>query len=458
MMKHHVTLSRQLLDLMTSPRAIRKFSLAITPIIFLAVFLTLSHRVAALNRTWDGGGATNNWSEAANWSGDVVPGSGDVAVFDGTSTKDATIDPGYAGSVAGIQINSGYTGTITHASGATLTVGGNGFVQSVGSFTGGINNIDINSGFTLNGGTFNAPSGTLSLSSDVTIAAAATFNPKGGTVAFVNGQVFLVLPASLTLNNITINKNNSTNVLFKSTSTLVATGTVTLTDGLIDNNLGTGTIDAHGAVSIAPTFDGGSAGGGATLLISGAAMRTVTLPVGAGIPALTVNAANVTLNASGAPGTITFSQPIDVQSVLTFTNGAVNFVFSHPFTFGAAANFTPGSGDLTFNNSFTQTGGTFTAGSGALSFNSSFTLNGGTFNAPSGTLNFASDVTIAAVATFNPNEGTVAFVNGQTVLVLPASLTLNNITINKTAGNSSVLFNSTSTLVATGTVTLTDGF
>src|SRR5438093_923691 len=167
----------------------------------------------------------------------------------------------------------------------------------------------------------------------------------------------------------------------------------------MNNNGGTGTIDAQGAVSVASTFDGGTA----TLLISGNATRTVTLPVGAGLPALTVNAPNVTLNASGAPGTITFSQPINVQSVLAFTNGAVNFIFNNPFTFGAGTNFVPGSGDLTFNSTYTQTGGTFTPGSGALSFNSTFTLNGGTFNAPSGTLNFSSDVTVGAGGTFNPN-------------------------------------------------------
>jgi len=28
--------------------------------------------------TWDGGGAGNNWSTAANWSGDAVPGTGDL--------------------------------------------------------------------------------------------------------------------------------------------------------------------------------------------------------------------------------------------------------------------------------------------------------------------------------------------------------------------------------------------
>src|SRR2546428_8491548 len=125
-------------------------------------------------------------------------------------------------------------------------------------------------------------------------------------------------------------------------------------------------------------------------------MRTITLPVGAGIPALTVNAANVTLNASGAPGTITFSQPIDVQSAASFTNGAVNFVFSNPFMFGAAATFTPGSGDLTFNNSFTQNEGGFTQGRSAVTFNSTLTPTAWKNNAASGTHSLSSIMTNAA--------------------------------------------------------------
>jgi len=35
--------------------------------------------------TWDGGGTTNNWSDAANWVGDVGPVQGDSLVFDGTT-------------------------------------------------------------------------------------------------------------------------------------------------------------------------------------------------------------------------------------------------------------------------------------------------------------------------------------------------------------------------------------
>src|SRR5258707_3350956 len=66
-------------------------------------------RAALVTKTWDGGGATNNWSEAANWSGDAVPVAGDNVTFDATSTKNATIDVNI--NVATIFIAGGYTGT-----------------------------------------------------------------------------------------------------------------------------------------------------------------------------------------------------------------------------------------------------------------------------------------------------------------------------------------------------------
>ena len=70
-------------------------------------------------KTWDGEGASENWSDAANWSGDTVPTSDDTVVFDGTSAKNATIDTNI--NVGSIQVNSGYTGTIAQgASDVTL--------------------------------------------------------------------------------------------------------------------------------------------------------------------------------------------------------------------------------------------------------------------------------------------------------------------------------------------------
>jgi hypothetical protein len=118
---------------------------------------------------------------------------------------------------------------------------------------------------------------------------------------------------------------------------LVVNGTLTLTDGQVIN----GTVNALGNVVLASTFDGG----GTTLLISGNAVRTFTLPAGAGVPVLTVNAPNVTVNTSGS-GSITFQQPVTWQSTAGVTNGAVNCTFNSVVTVNT--NVTQGSGDLVY--------------------------------------------------------------------------------------------------------------
>src|SRR5207249_2215740 len=41
----------------------------------------LESRLAPALATWDGGGADNHWTTAANWVGDVVPQPGDDLVF-----------------------------------------------------------------------------------------------------------------------------------------------------------------------------------------------------------------------------------------------------------------------------------------------------------------------------------------------------------------------------------------
>ncbi len=80
--------------------------------------------VAAATRTWTGLGITNNWNEAANWSGLAVPGAGDIASFDATSTKNATMN--VAVNVGGVSIGAGYGGTISRAPGFAVTVGATG--------------------------------------------------------------------------------------------------------------------------------------------------------------------------------------------------------------------------------------------------------------------------------------------------------------------------------------------
>src|SRR5262245_25340272 len=41
----------------------------------------LETRLAPAVATWDGGGADNHWTTAANWVGDVAPQAGDDVVF-----------------------------------------------------------------------------------------------------------------------------------------------------------------------------------------------------------------------------------------------------------------------------------------------------------------------------------------------------------------------------------------
>jgi hypothetical protein len=159
------------------------------------------------------------------------------------------------------------------------------------------------------------------------------------------------LPATFTLNNITINKNPGTNVFFNTSSTLIATGTLTLTDGLISNNP-VGTIEARGPVSIASTFDGG----GANVTFSGSADQTFTNSGG-------VNPSGTwTVNKTAGVVALSSDLTLGASQALNITSGTLNQGASFnlaagTITVGASGvlrNF--GTGDLTIGNSVSNAG------------------------------------------------------------------------------------------------------
>ncbi|MFA5946052.1 MAG: hypothetical protein WC802_04060 [Patescibacteria group bacterium] len=185
----------------------------------------LLHPAYAATITWDGGGADgtcgggagdgNKWSCALNWSGDTLPGAGDAVVFDATSTKNATVDAGFAGTVTSISMNAGYTGTITMARSLTTSAI---FTQADGVFTADSQSLTIGTDFSLTGGAFTASSGTMLIGGNFTHSA-GTFTHNSGTVRLsgatptlsgattfnnfyvattTNLDVTLTLPASLT--------------------------------------------------------------------------------------------------------------------------------------------------------------------------------------------------------------------------------------------------------------------
>lgn len=141
-------------------------------------------------RTWDGGGSTNNWSEAANWSTDAKPGTADVALFNSTSVKDAIINENV--SIQCFRIQTGYSGTVTQSGSFTMNIGtvsacgtpGTAFQIQTGTFVGGSGNITISRAshdFNMSGGTFTATSGTIFLSDDFLVTG-GTFNHNNGRI------------------------------------------------------------------------------------------------------------------------------------------------------------------------------------------------------------------------------------------------------------------------------------
>lgn len=154
------------------------------PLLVLAFFVVGSlapERAFAATRTWDGGcGVDTSWSCDANWSLDTEPVAADTVVFDNTSDNNSTIDATFTGTVAVININAGYDGTITMARSFTVSTT---FSQASGSFTAADQTLDINGTFTTTAGSFTASSGAMTAASTFSIAA-GTFTHNSGTLTF----------------------------------------------------------------------------------------------------------------------------------------------------------------------------------------------------------------------------------------------------------------------------------
>lgn len=283
--------------------------------VFVLCGLALPSAAEAAVITWDGGGgADTNWNTAANWSGDTIPGTADIATFDGTSTNNATINVNV--DVAGIDINAGYTGTITQATGVTVTVGSNNFDISAGTFTGGNSAIDVNGAFTVSGGTFTSTSGTLSVSGNFTVSS-GSFGESTGTVTFDGGAATIDVATSETFNHLTLAADGTTKTVADN-DTLTVTGTLTLTDGRFNQTTipAGGTIAAQGNITQASTADSGSA----RVEITGTANQTFTGNATGSAGALP----NIEIDKSGGTLTLTGTIRMTGFRAWTYTAGTID--------------------------------------------------------------------------------------------------------------------------------------
>lgn len=401
--------------------------------------------IPAVTRTWDGGGATNNWSEAANWSDDVVPGPGDTVAFDGTSTKNAVIDVNV--SIDGFNINTGYTGTISQ--GTSSIILNQAFTQADGIFSGGSGPLDFNGTFTVSGGAFTASSGNTSWARNFTISNAGSFDANGGTAVFNEFSSTVDVVNLVEFADLEINKNFSTNSLTVAAGdTVRVNGNLVLSNGLLN---GTGTLETLGGLTISPNFPGGTG----RLGIGGNAARTITIPAPIFLPNVIINAPNADVDTIGT-GEIVFNS-LNVQNVNSLTNNTAVFTITGPFS-QSGGNVTSVF-SVFFDNTFTQTGGNFSNGSFCRILGN-MTLSGGTFtdspaNNPVGNLNIRANLTVNG-GNFIANGGKVDFTANTVFTVAPSgSVDFNNVELNSPNG----LFpNTDSTLRVNGTLTLTNGF
>ncbi len=446
----------------------------------LCALVVVSGQAIAATRTWDGGGATGNWSEAANWSDDVAPSPGDVAVFDGTSSKDATLD--VAITIQVLRIGAGYAGTLTQAAGAALVVG-NTYDQGGGTFNAGAAPITFQfTNFTLTGGVFDlgasdatfssndlrltggqfiASSGTMRLSGSYRRSEPATFEHNNGTVVIIGSTTLDINgsgPGTEVLNNLTVDNPDSFNSSIGAGDTVRVIGSL----DLIDGDLVSGTLEARGSVAIASTFGFSSGAGNGTLLITGAP-RTITLPSGMGpFLNLDLDAPGTTINTSG-PGPITLKKVTLRQG--TIDTGPAAFAIGSggsgvEYT-QSGGTFHAGGGPLTLRFvSLTLTGGVFDLGASNATFSSNdLRLTGGQFIASSGTMRLSGSYRRSEPATFEHNNGTVVIIGSTTLDINgPGSgiEVLNNLTVdNPDSFNSSI--GSGDTVRVIGSLDLIDG-
>ncbi|MFC1570619.1 filamentous hemagglutinin N-terminal domain-containing protein, partial [Candidatus Omnitrophota bacterium] len=162
---------------------------------------------------WVGLGLDENWTTPENWVNSIIPGSSNKAIFNDKSAKNCSINTSI--NVGGIFISDTYAGTITQQPGSSITVGGSGYRQAGGTFVGSsdVNDtITLNGVFDLEGGTFTAPAGTMSVRKNFTVLNDGAFDASlGGTVRFLllTDQDLVIKTPNTTFYNVIFQKSYS---------------------------------------------------------------------------------------------------------------------------------------------------------------------------------------------------------------------------------------------------------
>ncbi|OGE33909.1 hypothetical protein A3J19_01730 [Candidatus Daviesbacteria bacterium RIFCSPLOWO2_02_FULL_41_8] len=477
----------------------------VKPIRLIVVFLVLLSLsafvyfkyVQAATNCWTGAGATENWSETANWSLGVAPGvSGNttnLATFGSAScasglTKNVTIDTNIdvSGTGGGILISAttnAYTGIITQGT-STITIGTGNYSQSAGTFTGGSGTITINGSYSLTGGTFTSTSGTMTIAwTTFTISGSPIFSANSGTVTFTAGTT--IACNNVTFNTVIINRNsnntftvgsdcnlplgasptvtlNGTNGNLILNGTLSGTGTLTISSNVSGNtftmNSGavlsgfTGFTSNMGVIIAGATTDFSSYSSGVTLqanftISSGSFTAPPTLTF-SGAPSSTLSCNNASFNTvvinKSTNGTLTIGSncnlPLGASPTVTLAGTSANLILNGTLS---------GTGTLTFANGGYVNTITLNSGASLSGFNS--LVVGNAFTVAGATLNLGSYTTVDLNNNFALSSGTFTAPSG--TMTVAGSFTVSGGTFNANSGTVT-LDSSTNMSLSCGSATL----
>jgi uncharacterized repeat protein (TIGR03803 family) len=380
-----------------------------------------------------------NWSDGANWSLGTPPTASQVAIFTNNPTVQdltSTVDAGFTGAIAGLDIDSTWGGTITVDSALTVT----------GDLTLASGTITANSALTV-AGDLTLASGTLGGSGAVTISGAASqwtggqidlgsdgFTNDGRLTAYTNTANLILAGAGTFTNDGTITQKGNNSLVLENGATLLnaadaffffayngfqggsvsqsgggtfinagilektgGTGTSTIATTTFSNTgevvVGPGTLNITAAVAqvSGSTLTGGTWAVSSKLDITSAGSLTTIGP-----------AAAVTLQGSNA----TFSNlkrltTIDSGGSFSLLSGA-SFTTTGKLTDGGGLTLGPGS-TLTVQGSFTQTStGTLTIELGDTNGTPTF----GQLASTTDTVTLAGNLQVTSGSTFVPAVGT----------------------------------------------------
>jgi hypothetical protein len=357
-----------------------------------------------------------NWSNTNCWaatSGGAppasAPGAADEVIFDSTFTTTMTMDVASA-TIDKLTINAG-AGTI-NLNGKTLSVDKNstqagGTVNlGAGSFT-----ISNSNNWTMTGGTFNANSGTVSITNNLSLDGTSTvFNGGTASVTIDNN---LALSGRATFNagtGGTKTINNRTNV--GGSATDFATFNVGSASVIFQGNfiMSDSTSNRLNGNTGSVAFNGGTYNVNAgtidlsTTTSTTIATATITVENGATLktgPATTFPSTLTVKNTGtfvGGTGLVTVTGALDVQTGGTMTTGTGGLRVSSTTSVSGA--FTAGAGPHTFSQAASNPNGTFN-----LTSATSLTFSSGTLSVSGGTTTFGSQTFTVPAVTVSTSTG-----------------------------------------------------